>query len=42
MGWHTFVDMAEAALRGEPAQPRSAYLQKNAKLYGVDLANFGR
>jgi uncharacterized protein YndB with AHSA1/START domain len=42
MGWHTFVDMAEAALRGEPAQPRSAYMPKNAKLYGVDLSNLAR
>lgn len=38
MGWHTYLDMLEAALRGEKPQPRAHYMQKNAALYGVDLA----
>lgn len=37
MGWHTFLDMAEAELKGEPPQPRSAYMKRNAERYGVDL-----
>ena len=39
MGWHTFLDMLGAALRGEPAAPRQAHVQRNAARYGVDLAN---
>lgn len=39
MGWHTFLDMLDAGVRTEPAQPRSHYMQKNAALYGVDLNN---
>ncbi|MDP2331007.1 MAG: SRPBCC family protein [Reyranella sp.] len=39
MGWHTYLDMVAAALRGEPVAPRDAYMTRNAKLYGVDLAN---
>jgi hypothetical protein len=42
MGWHTFLDMLEAALRGEPAEPRQAYMQRNAARYGVDLSNLAR
>ena len=42
MGWHTFLDMLAAALRGEPQKPRSAYAQQNAERYGVDLANLVR
>ena len=39
MGWHTYLDMTAAAVRGEPIEPRGAYMQRNAALYGVDLAN---
>ena len=39
MGWHTYLDMVAAALRGEPVAPRDAYMTRNAKLYGIDLAN---
>ena len=42
MGWHTFLDMLEAATRGQPVSPRSEYMQKNAALYGVDLNNLKR
>ncbi len=42
MGWHTFLDMVEAALRGEPSSSRADYMQKNAALYGVDLNNIKR
>jgi uncharacterized protein YndB with AHSA1/START domain len=42
MGWHTFLDMLGAALRGEPAEPRQAHMQRNAARYGVDLANLVR
>ena len=39
MGWHTFLDVLGDTLAGRPIQPRPAYMQKNAALYGVDLAN---
>ncbi len=42
MGWHTFLDMLGAAVRGEPIEPRQAYMQRNAARYGVDLANLAR
>ncbi len=42
MGWHTFLDMLDAALRGEPIEPRNAYMQRNAARYGVDLSNLAR
>jgi uncharacterized protein YndB with AHSA1/START domain len=42
MGWHTFLDMLDAALRGEPAEPRQALMQRNAARYGVDLSNPAR
>jgi uncharacterized protein YndB with AHSA1/START domain len=42
MGWHTYLDMLGQALRGEPLEERSAYMQRNATLYGVDLANLAR
>ena len=42
MGWHTFLDMLTAALRGETVGPRSAYMQRNAAIYGVDLNNLVR
>jgi hypothetical protein len=39
MGWHTYLDMLAAALRGEPMAPRDAYMTRNAKTYGIDLEN---
>lgn len=42
MGWHTYLDMLAAALRGEPVSPRQDYMKRNAALYGVDLANLVR
>ena len=42
MGWHTYLDMLRARLLGEEIQPRGFYMEKNAKLYGVDLNNLAR
>ncbi|MGH6957612.1 MAG: SRPBCC domain-containing protein [Caulobacteraceae bacterium] len=42
MGWATFLDMLDDAVHGRQAQPRRAYMEKNAALYGVDLANLAR
>jgi uncharacterized protein YndB with AHSA1/START domain len=42
MGWHTFLDMLESALQGRAVEDRSVYMQRNAQLYGVDLANLRR
>ncbi|MCE9649510.1 MAG: SRPBCC family protein [Parvibaculum sp.] len=42
MGWHTFLDMIEAALRGDPSPKRADYMKKNAELYGIDLDNIAR
>ena len=42
MGWHTFLDIFAAALSGQLAEPRAAYMARNAELYGVDLANLQR
>ncbi len=42
MGWHVYLDMLVAAVRGEPVQPRGAYMQRTAPLYGVDLTNLSR
>ncbi len=42
MGWATFLDILEAAATGEPPRPRREYMEKNAALYGVDLANLQR
>ncbi|MBS0550244.1 MAG: SRPBCC domain-containing protein [Proteobacteria bacterium] len=36
-GWHTFLDMVDAAARGETVQPRETYMKPNAALYGGDL-----
>jgi len=38
MGWHTFLDMLEAALRREAPQPREALMKRNAACCGVDPA----
>ena len=37
MGWHTFLDMIEAAARGEKVELREAYMKRNAAIYGVEL-----
>jgi uncharacterized protein YndB with AHSA1/START domain len=37
VGWHTFLDMVEAELKGEPRQPRDALMARNAEIYGVVL-----
>jgi uncharacterized protein YndB with AHSA1/START domain len=42
MGWQTYLDMLETAIRGQPVSPRGVYMQKNAALYGVDLNNLKR
>ena len=36
-GWHTFLDMVDAAARGAPVEPRAAYMKRNAERYGVEL-----
>jgi uncharacterized protein YndB with AHSA1/START domain len=36
-GWHTFLDMIEAASRGDTVEERGVYMKKNAALYGVTL-----
>ena len=38
MGWQTFLDMVDAAARGQPVEPREAYMKRNAQRYGVDLS----
>lgn len=42
MGWHTFLDMLEAAVRGETVEERAEYMKRNAALYGINLANLTR
>ncbi|WP_422000363.1 SRPBCC domain-containing protein [Reyranella sp.] len=42
MGWHTYLDMVDAAVRGLPVEPREAYMKRNAERYGVDLRNLPR
>jgi uncharacterized protein YndB with AHSA1/START domain len=37
MGWHTFLDMLEAAARGETVEPRETYMKRNAAIYGVAM-----
>jgi uncharacterized protein YndB with AHSA1/START domain len=37
VGWHTFLDMADAAARGVAVEPRETYMKRNAERYGVDL-----
>ena len=37
MGWHTFLDMVDAAARGAPVEPREACMTRNAARYGVEL-----
>lgn len=42
MGWHTYLDMVEAAVTGAPVEPREAYMKRNALRYGVDLNKLPR
>ena len=37
MGWHTYLDMLEAAARDEAVKPREAYMKRNAAIYGVEM-----
>lgn len=39
MGWHTYLDLLGASVRGETLEPRRVYMERNAALYGVDLKN---
>lgn len=41
-GWHTMLDILDAALRSDAVSPREEYARKNAALYGVDLDNLAR
>jgi uncharacterized protein YndB with AHSA1/START domain len=38
MGWHTFLDMVDAASREAAIEPREAYMKRNAERYGIDLS----
>jgi uncharacterized protein YndB with AHSA1/START domain len=42
MGWHSFLDMLDDGVRGAAVEARGAYMQKNARRYGVDLDNLKR
>lgn len=42
MGWHTYLDLMEAAAKGNTSLTRADLMQKNAALYGVDLNNLTR
>jgi uncharacterized protein YndB with AHSA1/START domain len=42
MGWHTYLDMVDAAVRGAPIEPREVLAKRNAERYGVDLSNMPR
>ena len=37
VGWHTFLDMVDAAAGGALPEPREAYMTRNAARYGVEL-----
>jgi uncharacterized protein YndB with AHSA1/START domain len=41
-GWHTFLDMLGAAVKGSVPEPRNVYMKRNAERYGVDLPNLAR
>jgi len=38
MGWHTFLEMVDAASTGAPVEPRETYMKRNAERYGIDLS----
>jgi uncharacterized protein YndB with AHSA1/START domain len=42
MGWHTFLDILEAAIGGQHGEPRETYMKRNAERYGVNLNNLVR
>jgi uncharacterized protein YndB with AHSA1/START domain len=42
MGWHTFLDILGAAVRGDAVEPRGEYMKRNAARYGVDLNKLQR
>ncbi|MEJ0026135.1 MAG: SRPBCC family protein [Rhizomicrobium sp.] len=42
MGWHSFLDMLGAGLRGEAVEERDVYMKKNAAVYGADLEKLER
>ena len=42
MGWHTFLDLLEAALQGDPNPTREQFTKQNAERYAVDLNNLAR
>jgi uncharacterized protein YndB with AHSA1/START domain len=42
VGWHTYLDMVDAAVRGAPVEAREVYSRRNAERYGVDLSNMPR
>ena len=42
MGWHTMLDILEAGLRRGRIEARTLYMEKNAALYGVVLADLQR
>jgi uncharacterized protein YndB with AHSA1/START domain len=38
MGWHSYLDMIEAAVRGEKVEARDVYMKRNAGRYGIDIS----
>jgi uncharacterized protein YndB with AHSA1/START domain len=42
MGWHTYLDMVDAVVRGAAPEPREVSVKRNAERYGVDLSNMPR
>jgi uncharacterized protein YndB with AHSA1/START domain len=42
MGWHSYLDMLGAAVRGDRVEERSVYMRRNAALYDIDLSNLVR
>jgi uncharacterized protein YndB with AHSA1/START domain len=42
MGWATFLDILQDTLHALKVQTRRGYMERNAAIYGVDLANLTR
>jgi uncharacterized protein YndB with AHSA1/START domain len=42
MGWATFLDILDDTVGGRTVGPRRSYMERNAALYGVDLATLAR
>jgi len=38
MGWHTFLDMVDAAATGAKVEERAVYAKRNAERYGIDMS----